>query len=72
MLCLGSEVSLAEASVNMAWGQAERERGGGSLRKPALHECEEVEWICKSPNSTCASEEGVIMEGLHFWEGEFK
>lgn len=45
----------------------------GSLRKPAaLHECEEVEWICKSPNSTCASEEGVIMEGLRFREGEFK
>lgn len=43
-----------------------------SLRKPALHEWEEVEWICKSPNSTHASEEGVIMEGLRFQEGEFK
>lgn len=46
----------------------------GSLRKPAaLHECEEeVEWICKSPNSTRATEEGAIMEGLCFREGEFK
>lgn len=43
-----------------------------SLRKPALHECEEIKWICKSPNSTCASEEGVIMEELCFREGEFK
>lgn len=47
-------------------------REASPWKAAALHGRKEMKWICKSPNSTCAAEEGAVMEGPRFREGEFK